>query len=276
MTNDKFITTTEFITPTLAMELLRNAAPNRPKSNTKIIKFATDMKAGKWMLTHQGIAISSLGRLLDGQNRLHAIVYSGIPIWMSVTRNVPEQTYSVIDTGTAKTAANALFMTGLAPRQSRIIAASIPYCVSYDKQNFPTRQLPSSIGNTSIIVLEYFNSNPKLVRSADFIQKMPRKDNLISEGMSCFFHYCAYRVDTVFADVFMRELLTGDGVESDSIVFELRKQLISSRISNRRLIESVIIRKVIGAHNYRKSGKYSIYPRQALLRVESVENPRFL
>lgn len=50
--------------------------------------YARTMRAGQWMLTHQGIAIDTNGELIDGVHRLLAIVQSGVPVQMLVTRGV--------------------------------------------------------------------------------------------------------------------------------------------------------------------------------------------
>jgi hypothetical protein len=58
---------------------------------------AADMAAGRWQLTHQGIAIGPNGEVIDGQHRLHAVVLSGVTVMMLVTYNVPVESVTVID-----------------------------------------------------------------------------------------------------------------------------------------------------------------------------------
>jgi hypothetical protein len=52
---------------------------NRPIKKRVVEKYTRDIKAGKWMLTNQGIGISESGVLLDGQHRLQAIKDCGYP-----------------------------------------------------------------------------------------------------------------------------------------------------------------------------------------------------
>lgn len=98
----------ELITPRRAQALLDNHW--RPEAQRKLTPrvvdaYAQAMRAGHWALTHQGIAIADTGELIDGLHRLHAIVQSGVPIQMLVTRNIPSQcaagmhTIDVIDRG---------------------------------------------------------------------------------------------------------------------------------------------------------------------------------
>ena len=55
------------------------------------------------MITHQAIAFSESGRLLDGQHRLHAIVLANKPVTMLVAKNLNENTFSAIDCGVKRT-----------------------------------------------------------------------------------------------------------------------------------------------------------------------------
>jgi hypothetical protein len=60
---------------------------------------AQEILRGKWQTTHQGLAFSEDGRLLDGQHRLTAIVRSGKAVDILVTTGLPNETYQVIDCG---------------------------------------------------------------------------------------------------------------------------------------------------------------------------------
>lgn len=85
----------EKITPEIATEILERHNPrNRSVSESTVQIYATDMKNGKWKVTHQGIAFDVNGNLLDGQHRLWACVFSGITIEILVTRDLPVETES--------------------------------------------------------------------------------------------------------------------------------------------------------------------------------------
>jgi hypothetical protein len=86
------------ITPTRALNWLENANTNNRKvSDAYVKKLARDMKAGRWRLTHQGIAFDPHGVLLDGQHRLWAIVTAEMPIMMHVFFDVPSEALPVTD-----------------------------------------------------------------------------------------------------------------------------------------------------------------------------------
>lgn len=80
-------TDTAYITPQAAKTMLANNKLNRKVNVSAVEKYARDMKAGKWQLTHQGILIGRGGRVIDGQHRLMAIVRSGCAQHMLVSHD---------------------------------------------------------------------------------------------------------------------------------------------------------------------------------------------
>ena len=75
---------TILVTPDLAEMFLKNNLTNRKLRTTHVDMFVRELQAGTFRTTHQGVAISKSGKLLDGQHRLSAIVKSGIPATMVV------------------------------------------------------------------------------------------------------------------------------------------------------------------------------------------------
>lgn len=78
------------INPRYASEALKKNSLNRPLSMTTVKSYAADMKAGSWILNHQGIAFDEDGVLIDGQHRLHAVIESGCSVPMLVTHGLPK------------------------------------------------------------------------------------------------------------------------------------------------------------------------------------------
>lgn len=100
------------ITPEIAEDWLTNCnTHNRPLSDAHVDYLASEMKAGRWRLTHQGIAFSSNRVLLDGQNRLWAVVLSGVTVPMMVAINEPPDVMEVIDTGKVRSVTHILTLT---------------------------------------------------------------------------------------------------------------------------------------------------------------------
>lgn len=101
-------TQTVLWTPTKAKEALKKMAPNRRVRSSLVARFASDMKAGRWRLTHQGIAFNGKGKLIDGQHRLVAVIESGMSVEMQVSYGCKPDSLRWIDLGGTRAVADQL------------------------------------------------------------------------------------------------------------------------------------------------------------------------
>lgn len=94
-------TTIETVTPQQAAKWLepKTNHDNRQIRQGHVEYLAQEIIAGRWQVTHQGIAFAKGGRLLDGQHRLSAIVRSGKAVQIQVTHDADEDTFKVTDCG---------------------------------------------------------------------------------------------------------------------------------------------------------------------------------
>lgn len=96
------------VTPQMARNFLRCNQSNRPIRRSHVDYLVGIIRRGEWVTTHQGIAVSENGRLLDGQHRLAAIAEAGITCRIAVATGVPEGAYAAMDRGVLRTMADAL------------------------------------------------------------------------------------------------------------------------------------------------------------------------
>lgn len=87
------------VTPEMADNWLKKNEGNRKLREQRAAALARAIQDGKYRLTHQPIAISTKGRLLDGQHRLRAVVLSQQSIETAVAFDVPEAAFEVMDAG---------------------------------------------------------------------------------------------------------------------------------------------------------------------------------
>src|SRR4029078_8829953 len=106
-------------------ELFRQRGPRE----RAIHRYIQDMKAGAFLLSHQGLAFSgpgvdsNWGNCLDGQNRLWAVVRSNVEVPMNVSVNVDPATMANIDMGSPRDLAAVLQIShGIAGSQARELA----------------------------------------------------------------------------------------------------------------------------------------------------------
>lgn len=106
-----------FVTPEMAAQwLARNIDRNRNVKKSRISGYVRDMQSDNWVLTGEAIKFDVDGRLIDGQNRCHAIVSAGCGAWVLVVRGISQEALVVLDSGSARNTGDMLVITGLSER----------------------------------------------------------------------------------------------------------------------------------------------------------------
>lgn len=100
------------VTPLMAIDMLASNTHNR-NLKAKRHEYAEDMRSGDW---HPEICdpirFATDGTLLDGQNRLHAVIEAEMSIPFLVVRGVPVETQVVMDSGVPRRFADAMKLQG--------------------------------------------------------------------------------------------------------------------------------------------------------------------
>jgi hypothetical protein len=121
------------VTPSLAGKWLEaGKGIQRNLMSSYVTALAAQMRRGEWKSsTHQSIAITAEGRILDGQHRLAAVVMADLTVEMLVAFNADPNTFDVVDGGRPRTAANILQIMGI--QNAAVISAAAKFVLSYDK-----------------------------------------------------------------------------------------------------------------------------------------------
>lgn len=110
---------------------------NRKLTRSQVDRWKRTIEAGRWKLTHEGIAISDTMKLLDGQHRLTAVSEGETAVEFMVFVGVDEETFKVIGQGKVRTAADALSTVGKGDTFKLSAAARLIYLYqSPDRQNW--------------------------------------------------------------------------------------------------------------------------------------------
>lgn len=92
----------------------RREGRHRNVSGVKVAQWIGDIKAGKWEKTHQGIAVTNAGEIIDGRHRIHAVYHCGIPIDIVMAYDINEEEaqkmIAAIDCGRPRTASVQLWI----------------------------------------------------------------------------------------------------------------------------------------------------------------------
>ena len=117
------------VTPVMAREWLERNTDNRPLRPGVVDGFMSAYKRGEWKITHQGIAFSKTGRLLDGQHRLTFIseLPQGSVVPMNVTSELEDEAFDAIDQGFRRTTSDLYSVSaGLVAVSRFIIKIAVP------------------------------------------------------------------------------------------------------------------------------------------------------
>jgi len=100
------------ITPELAEQYLAKNTKNRNYSKARAMAYASDITSGRWLFNPQPIVFDTLGDLIDGQHRLHAVILANKGVDMVIMTGVPENSIGIIDFGKPRSASDILSIGG--------------------------------------------------------------------------------------------------------------------------------------------------------------------
>jgi len=90
------------VTPQMAREFLDNHKNYRSLTMKRVQMYSEAMQEGRWSIA-QPLIFSDEGTLIDGQNRLEAVIRCGIPQRFTVLTGIPQSSTSAIDGGQPRT-----------------------------------------------------------------------------------------------------------------------------------------------------------------------------
>lgn len=121
----------ETITPEIAERYLGKNVGNRSFKSRKVAAYARDIMAGEFLVTGEAIKFDWNGRLIDGQNRLAAIISAERPVVTLVVRGLDPKSQQVLDTGAKRSHGDALKIHGASTGSLYSLGAAIRLIISY-------------------------------------------------------------------------------------------------------------------------------------------------
>lgn len=167
------------VTPEIAARWLEKNTHNRSVRQTKVDEYATSMKTGKWLLTHEAIAfvrpwVDKEGNhhpetLQDGQHRLWAVMESGVTCQFTVWFNCEPEEFDVIGQGIGRTQGDVLKITRRDIKHPTVVASVCAafyrfFCGGNKLQTWQTAHIIDQIGDTIERVVDYKRKLARLCR----------------------------------------------------------------------------------------------------------------
>lgn len=217
----------------------------RHEKGSKIVQYARDMASGDWNSeTGQTIKFSgesdyptAVGQdklieilcsqtLVDGQNRLRAVILSGVSIQFDVAYNLPPSAMAVLDTGAVRTGGDALKMAGATDRMRT--SAIVRWAIMWDAL------LPMGKGGTlkptnSEIVIRY-NRERGLFNNAATRAMDCQRLGLGTGSPVGVANYLFNRIDSEQAHNFFDQYISGANLNKGAPALTLRNRMTRVRL----------------------------------------------
>jgi len=228
MINTKLTT----VTPKMASEMLKSNTGNRKIRINHVNRLKTEILAGRWLVTHQGIAFAEDGSLIDGQHRLMAIEASGKPVQIMITHGVEKyhngdinlNTMDVIDCGKTRSTGDQLHLLH-GVKNVNIVVGTLNMI---SRQFLNTNKfLPSlSVGQAKEMLEIYGEAIETLL--PELIGKLTRRSAIVAALT------VGYKIAPEPAVLFAKQLTTGNAIGAGDPVYALRESLIAYPISGHK------------------------------------------
>jgi len=235
------------VTPEVAEAWLRFNTRNRNLSPTVVKRYVSEMKSGNWEYTGDTIRFDVLGRMLDGQHRLTAVVLAGVTIKVLLVTGLAPSVFDKIDTGKQRTGVDVL--EAMSVKDSRRVAAALAVVSMYDRgvksnvrDHVRTGEMLSKLADYPDMpesTAELKNNNTKLMPGSVF------------DG----YYYVFRRLDQPLAKIYMTALRDGTGVEQWKSWHNLRERLIRNSTDIHKFDEAHIAALIIKGWNYARTGR---------------------
>lgn len=222
------------IHPFMAAAILTHRNPdNRNVKWSRVKELASDMNQGLFVHNGETIIFSKEGLLNDGQNRLWACVESGVPITSVVCVGYPRNTRATLDTGSARTLADFLSMTGF--KDTKELGLAVRLILMYEKDRNVSRA--TSARPTNAALVSFAQERPDAVlalqrASVIAVEGAKARDGkpVISRGMlGWLFHTLTRIAPEEDVEEFILRLLDGANLDPKSPIMVARDRILTER-----------------------------------------------
>ena len=231
------------ITPAIAQTMLEKNTGNRAINRLHVENLAKEMKFGRWKVNGDTICLNA-SRLIDGQNRLLAVLLSGVTIQSFVIEGLPSDVFDTKDVGKRRSAGDTLGVQG--EINAYRLAATL---ILVDK--YMTGRADKSVGYSNTEIAELLAKYPEARQS---LQTSHKTNGLIAPSLLDACHYLFSRKDAVLADEFVEKVIRGTGLEEGKPWYVLRERLMKNSISKAKLSKTYVMALCIKAWNHARAG----------------------
>lgn len=245
----------QLVTPEIAKQLLDKNLKNRNLKTVYVERYAEDMKSGRWKEdTAEPIKINKHGHILDGQNRLHAVIKSGQPIYFHIVSGLDDSILPFLDSGAARTPGDQFKIHGI--KNDVRVSASISLYFRLKNQNAGAINSDKRTGATNKVLLDMYDERPKFWQNivAKIAYWYPRISGLLTPAQIGGFYAFFHDINALDAEDFMEQLCTGMNVKNKTIAL-LRTKLMDDKLGTRKMTAATKYSYLVKTWNMFRNGR---------------------
>lgn len=211
------------VSPALAAEVLKLNTKNRKLKEGPLSVVVKAIVDDRWINTGHPVVISWDRLLQDGQHRLNAVIKTGIPAAMDFRFGIDPRAFVVTDTGTKRTAGDALGIAGY--QQVNTIAAAVRVLFAIDR-GISAPRYGEATNPTNDVVVQFAEEHP-LIKEAARIghsSSKPLKVNASAAAAAAFIMLETH--DLAAVEQFFTDLRAQLNIESPRDPLKVLKKLL--------------------------------------------------
>jgi len=219
----------------IASTLLKKNTTNRPLLDSRVNKYANQMKGGLWMLNGEPVIIGSDGTLIDGQHRLTGIVKYDLKVPMLVCQGVDPTSIGTVDIGDSRTGKDVLVIEdNIGPQ----VAGALASCIRFDIMMKHSGSFTNNGRYAHLVmpneIVRVNKEEPGYLRAVEFVKSFGRDARILPHGLLSFLAYRFHKIKGDRSDSWMEGLLSGTDLGKDDMRLHVRNYIIADRQSARR------------------------------------------
>lgn len=244
------------VTPALAEGWLKLNKHNRKFKPMKISHYARDMREGNWKYTGEALKFSTWGELIDGQNRLQAIIDAETTVSLPIVTGLDPSAQEVMDAGAPRNAGDTLAFRGYG-YPSELSAATRSHYMWKEMQNWKhcMSSSNSELMPTNAEIVRYVEDHPDLVTVAGEAKPIAQQLRLPIGSIGAAW-YEFLQIDAEDTEEFFKRIhdiqTTGKGDPINTLV----KRCQEMALRRERLLQSTGLFMIIRTWNAVRASEY--------------------
>ena len=248
----KMTETTRTINPEFAHKLLKYNPKNRRLNHAHVMGLASQMEEGLFMPELGFISFDKKGQLIDGQHRLHAIIESQTSFKMKIITGLNPDVRNIIDTGLKRSLADILRMDGV--ENAGIVSGAIAKMLIFDQTGRFDARLNRKFHNADF--KKAIKKHPDILICA---QKLRPSIIFRRPAQILALYSMCHKVAPRKADDFFLRLMTGENLEKNSPLLEIRRIVLNKIGTRNNIAITDLIFALISVWNAsRKGNSYDV------------------